>query len=114
MKQILDYAQGLTLLDDIRQAFLAGPVNHIEGLRKAQTIIYARTKGIDKNSLTLRDLFDRYTYLSQVHVAARANINNTLLSQYISGTKKPSDAQVDKIARAIKEIAKELTELKLT
>ena len=40
-------------------------------------------------------------------------MNNTLLSHYINGIKKPSQKQVEKILTGIKEVGRELMELEI-
>jgi len=40
-------------------------------------------------------------------------MNPTLLSQYVQGRKKPSDAQTEKILSGIHRIGKELSEINL-
>lgn len=47
-------------------------------------------------------------------LAKRIGINLTLLSQYVSGKKRPSSEQTDKIVQGIQSIGQELAELNLT
>ena len=39
-------------------------------------------------------------------------MNQSLLSQYIKGGKKPSPTQVDRILKGVQQIGKELTEVR--
>lgn len=57
--------------------------------------------------------FDFYSIINAKALSARIGMNNTLLSQYVKGIKKPSAKQVEKILLGIKEVGKELTELEL-
>jgi predicted RNase H-like HicB family nuclease len=61
----------------------------------------------------LPSFFEYYPVISAKALSARVGINNTLLSQYVTGVKKPSDKQVKRILTAVKEIGKELSELEL-
>jgi predicted RNase H-like HicB family nuclease len=55
--------------------------------------------------------FDYYTVINAKALSKRIGMNNTLLSQYVQGVKKPSEKQVEKILAGIKDIGKELSEL---
>jgi DNA-binding transcriptional regulator YdaS (Cro superfamily) len=46
-------------------------------------------------------------------LAKKIGMNATLLSQYVSGTKKPSSKQTEKILRGIQQIGQELSEINL-
>ncbi|MET7000163.1 hypothetical protein [Chitinophaga defluvii] len=53
-------------------------------------------------------LFEKLNYLKISTVANLANINASLLRQYVSGVKFPSPAQAKKIEEAIHQIGEEL------
>jgi transcriptional regulator with XRE-family HTH domain len=76
----------------------------------------------DVNSLTLENIafeidfkqfFEFYKVINAKHLAQRINMNESLLSQYVNGVKKPSKKQVDKIVDGLNDIGKELMELTL-
>ncbi|HEY1870018.1 MAG TPA: hypothetical protein VGG71_03115 [Chitinophagaceae bacterium] len=58
----------------------------------------------------LESFFQEHDYLKISSVAELAGMNPGLVRQYASGVKYPSSEQADKIRRAIKKIAKELTQ----
>ncbi len=60
-----------------------------------------------------QDFFDSYKVINSKHLAQRIGMNESLLSQYVNGKKKPSMNQVNRIVAGIHEIGKELYELKL-
>jgi hypothetical protein len=57
--------------------------------------------------------FAAHSYLKASTIAARANINTQLMSQYITGKKHPGANQVQKIEVAVKAIVKELLNVQL-
>ena len=57
--------------------------------------------------------FEYYDIISAKALSARIGMNNTLLSHYINGIKKPSQKQVEKILTGIKEVGRELMELEI-
>jgi predicted RNase H-like HicB family nuclease len=61
----------------------------------------------------LPSFFEYYPVISAKALSTRVGINNTLLSQYVTGVKKPSDKQVKRILTEVKAIGKELSELEL-
>jgi hypothetical protein len=61
----------------------------------------------------LPSFFEYYPVISAKALSARVGINHTLLSQYVTGVKKPSDKQVKRILSEVKNIGKELSELEL-
>jgi hypothetical protein len=64
-------------------------------------------------SLDLPQFFDYYKVINAKVLSSRIGINNTLLSQYVTGVKKPSEKQVQKILNGVRELGKELYELEL-
>jgi predicted RNase H-like HicB family nuclease len=63
-------------------------------------------------SFSIPSLFQLYP-INVKHFAARIGMNYTLLSQYVQGRKKPSEKQTEKIVEGLKEVGKELSEVRL-
>jgi predicted RNase H-like HicB family nuclease len=63
--------------------------------------------------LDLASFFDFYKEINAKALAKRTGINNSLLSQYVSGTKKPSPKQVGKILEGIRSLGREMANLDL-
>lgn len=61
--------------------------------------------------IDLHQFFKHYKVINAKALADRIGMNPTLLSQYISGTKKPSAAQSKKILYGINRIGQELAEM---
>jgi hypothetical protein len=74
-------------------------------------------KGITAERITfefdLPSFFEYYPVISAKALSTRVGINNTLLSQYVTGIKKPSAKQVQRILTEVKVIGRELSELEL-
>ena len=64
-------------------------------------------------SIDFKQFFEYYKVINAKHLAKRIGMNETLLSQYVTGKKKPSPKQVERIAEGLHQIGQELTELKL-
>ena len=73
------------------------------------------TFSFDKLELELdfKQFFEYYKIINSKHLANRINMNESLLSQYVNGKKKPSKKQVERIVSGLHEIGRELMELKL-
>jgi len=68
----------------------------------------------DKDIVILLDLqqfFEYYQEINAKSLSQRIGMNQTLLSQYINGIKKPSAKQVKKILEGVKALGRELTQL---
>lgn len=63
--------------------------------------------------LDVPQFFQFYSIINAKALSIRIGINQTLLSQYVNGHKKPSQKQVAKILTGIQEIGKELSSLDL-
>jgi predicted RNase H-like HicB family nuclease len=63
--------------------------------------------------IDIRQFFTYYRVINAKFLARRIGMNETLLSQYVQGHKKPSSRQVQKILRGIQEIGKELADINL-
>ena len=64
--------------------------------------------------IDLQQFFQYYKVLNARHLAEKIGMNPTLLSQYVSGKKKPSQVQSQRILVGIRNIGKELSELSFT
>jgi AraC-like DNA-binding protein len=58
----------------------------------------------------LTALFNRFDYLKITNVAEKAGMSPSLLRQYVSGVKYPSEVQCNKITRAVQQISLELAD----
>ena len=58
--------------------------------------------------IDLQQFFQYYRIINAKFLAKRIGMNETLLSQYVQGRKKPSAKQTGKILKGIHEIGKEL------
>ena len=65
-------------------------------------------------SYDLTMFFEQFNFLNQSKIAALAGINSSLIRQCSSGHKQPSNEQVVKIEAAIKTIAGQLKEVRLS
>lgn len=70
------------------------------------------TQNIQLN-MDMRFFFKKYRILNARQLADRIDMNHTLLSQYVSGTKLPSEEQTKKIITGIRKVAKELSAVSL-
>jgi len=72
---------------------------------------------ITENNITfeidLKQFFQYYRVINSKFLAKRIGMNESLLSQYVQGRKKPSLAQTNKILIGIQEIGRELSNLNL-
>jgi transcriptional regulator with XRE-family HTH domain len=69
-----------------------------------------------ENIITKIDLpsfFEFYSVINAKALSKRINMNETLLSQYVTGKKEPSEKQINKILTGIKELGKELMQLEI-
>lgn len=60
-----------------------------------------------------KQFFQYYNVINAKILAKKIGMNATLLSQYVSGKKKPSETQTEKILLGIHKIGQELSELNL-
>lgn len=58
----------------------------------------------------LGQFFEYYNVINVRGLAQRMNMNYTLLSQYITGAKTPSEKQTKKVLQGIKQLGRELYE----
>jgi hypothetical protein len=66
-----------------------------------------------KFEIDFKQFFQYYKVLNAKFLADKIGMNPTLLSQYVQGRKKPSDAQTEKILLGIHQIGQELSEINL-
>lgn len=60
-----------------------------------------------------KQFFRYYKVINAKFLAKKIGMNETLLSQYVQGRKRPSDQQTDKILDGIHQIGRELSEISL-
>lgn len=63
--------------------------------------------------LDLPQFFDFYKVINAKALSERIGMNQSLLAQYISGIKTPSEAQVNRILKGIRDLGKELSKIEL-
>jgi hypothetical protein len=63
--------------------------------------------------LDFKQFFQYYKVLNAKFLAHKIGMNETLLSQYVQGRKKPSEQQTYKILEGIHQIGRELSEINL-
>ena len=64
-----------------------------------------------KVEVDLQQFFQYYRVINAKYLAQRIGMNESLLSQYVQGRKKPSSKQSQRILQGIHEIGRELTEI---
>ena len=64
--------------------------------------------------MDMRYFFKQYRVLNARQLAHRIDMNHTLLSQYVSGAKMPSEEQTERILVGIRKVAKELAGVSLS
>ncbi|TSA32997.1 MAG: XRE family transcriptional regulator [Porphyromonadaceae bacterium] len=62
-------------------------------------------------SLDLPQFFEFYKVINASALSERIKMNQSLLAQYISGHKKPSAAQLQRILKGIRQVGRELAEI---
>jgi predicted RNase H-like HicB family nuclease len=66
-----------------------------------------------KFEIDFKQFFKYYKVINAKFLAEKIGMNATLLSQYVSGTKKPSAKQTEKILNGIHQIGQELSGINL-
>ncbi len=66
-----------------------------------------------KFEIDFKQFFQYYKVINSKFLADKIGMNPTLLSQYVQGHKRPSDAQTEKILLGIQQIGQELSEINL-
>jgi len=62
-------------------------------------------------SLDLQSFFDFYKVINAKALSERIGMNQSLLAQYITGKKKPSPTQTQRILNGVQQIGRELAEI---
>jgi predicted RNase H-like HicB family nuclease len=60
----------------------------------------------------LESFFEFYKVINAKALSKRIGMNQSLLSQYINGIKKPSSTQIKRIMNGVQQIGKELAEVR--
>ena len=71
---------------------------------------------VEKNiefEIDLQQFFQYYRVINSKFLAQIIGMNETLLSQYVQGRKKPSQKQTNKILQGIQQVGRELSNLNL-
>ncbi len=66
-----------------------------------------------KFEIDFKQFFQYYKVLNSYQLALRIGMNPSLLSQYVQGRKKPSEAQTLRILKGIQQIGRELSDINL-
>lgn len=66
-----------------------------------------------KITLDLPQFFDFYKEINATALSKRIGMNQSLLAQYISGKKKASPQQVNRILDGVRQVGRELAEMEL-
>ena len=61
--------------------------------------------------IDLPQFFDYYKEINVKALSKRIGMNETLLSQYVNGKKEPSEKQLARILKGVKELGNELREI---
>ncbi len=64
-----------------------------------------------KITLDLRQFFEFYKVINATALSERIGMNQSLLTQYISGIKKPSATQTRRILQGVQKVGRELAEI---
>ena len=64
-------------------------------------------------SYDIHSFFDFYKVINAKALSERIGMNQSLLSQYINGIKKPSVTQTQKIIKGVQQIGRELSEINI-
>lgn len=86
-------------------------------LEAVNLFLEERNKTVNSDKLDFeidfQQFFDFYKVINAKHLASRIGMNESLLSQYVNGIKKPSRKQVERIIDGLHEIGQELMEISL-
>jgi len=100
------YTTGRTITELMNNALEAANLNFEE-----DNIII--TQENIKFEIDFKQFFQYYKVLNARFLADKIGMNPTLLSQYVQGHKKPSEAQKEKILYGIHQIGQELSDINL-
>ena len=88
-------------------------INILEAINLAFTdknIVYAIEE--ISFSLDLQSFFEFYKVINAKALSERIGMNQSLLAQYITGKKKPSHSQTQRILNGVQQIGRELAEIR--
>ena len=100
------YTTGKTITDLINNAYEAS------NLYYADEKITITPENL-KFEIDFQQFFQYYKVINSKFLAEKIGMNATLLSQYVTGHKKPSELQTAKILMGIHQIGQELSEINL-
>jgi len=101
---------------DIKNSIKEAVDFHIEGMRRENLSIPGEFEGdiILTYRMDLESLFEWFSgILTKSGVSKITGMNQSLISQYVSGIKTPSSKQTKKIERALHNLGHELLEIEL-
>jgi hypothetical protein len=113
--------QGYSATSKIRGNFIGTQGDNFEELKnnvlEAVNLAFEESEvfyGADeiKYTLDLASFFNFYKVINARALSERIGMNQSLLAQYISGKKKPTAAQKQRILKGIHQIGKELSEIR--
>ncbi len=93
---------------DLQQNSLEAINLHLEELSKSPVTQEALDFELD-----FQQFFEYYKVINAKYLADRIGMNESLLSQYVNGVKKPSKRQIERLVNGLNEIGKELMDLSL-
>lgn len=64
-------------------------------------------------NLDLPQFFEFYSVINASALSKRIKMNQSLLAQYVSGHKKPSPSQLERILNGIRQVGRELAEINI-
>ncbi len=94
-------------MEELRSNILEAINLHFEDDGKVVTLEDIRI------SLDLPQFFEFYSVINASALCKRIKMNQSLLAQYISGQKKPSPAQLERIMNGIRQVGRELAEINI-
>jgi predicted RNase H-like HicB family nuclease len=103
-------------LDEVRRMIHEAVAFHLEGIHLENLPVPELFQSEYKLTfkMDIASLFEYFSgILTKSAVARITGLNQSLISQYVSGTKKPSSKQTKKIERALHHLGKELLEVEL-
>ena len=65
-----------------------------------------------KFTLDMQSFFEFYKVINAKALSERIGMNQSLLAQYITGKKKPSPTQTERILKGVQQIGRELAEIR--
>lgn len=100
------YTTGKTMADLINNAYEASKLYYVD----EQVAITPENL---KFEIDFQQFFQYYKVINAKFLAEKIGMNATLLSQYVTGYKKPSESQTERILMGIHQIGQELSEIDL-